>query len=360
MFLIFAALTAFLVVATVLPFFPFSHGIVRVGDFPRQQFLALAAFLLVASMFVGGAETGWRVVQMALAAIIVVQAPHILRYTPLWRKQTADAKPEDEGERIRLVSSNVKMSNTHYRELADEIAAVDPDIVVLMEVDDNWRAGVADLLARYDHVADAARDNSYGMIVASKFPFESYEVDELLTEGVPSVIATIRTPKGKVFRAYFIHPEPPVPHRGTEGRDGETALVALKVKDEKLPVLVTGDLNDVAWSMTTERFRKISGLLDPRIGRRIFSTFDARFPLLRWPLDHLFHSAEFRLVGMKRLKPCGSDHFPVFFELLFCRSEKAESEPDEANGEEIQEAREVVEEARERDEEAIGTDWEKK
>ena len=359
MFVILAALTLFLVVASVLPFFPFSHGIVRVGDFPRQQFLALAAALLLASVFVGGDETGLRVIQMALAAVVAIQAPHILRFTPIWRRQTADAEASDEGERIRLVSSNVKMSNTHYRELADEIAAVDPDILVLMEVDDNWRAGVADLLARYDHVADAARDNSYGMIVGSKFPFESHEIDELLTEGVPSVIATIRTPKGNRFRAYFIHPEPPVPHRGTEGRDGETALVALKVKDEKLPVMVTGDLNDVAWSVTTERFRKISGLLDPRIGRRIFSTFDARFPLLRWPLDHLFHSAEFRLIDMKRLNPCGSDHFPVCFELLFCRSEKAESEPEAADGDDIAEAREVVEEARARDEEAIGTDWEK-
>jgi endonuclease/exonuclease/phosphatase (EEP) superfamily protein YafD len=359
LFLIFAALTFFLVVASVLPLLPFSHGIVRVGDFPRQQFLAVAAVLLLASIFIGGEETGWRVVQMALAAVVVIQAPHILRYTPVWRRQTSDAKPEDEGERIRLVSSNVKMGNTHYRELADEIAAADPDILVLMEVDEKWRDGVADLLARYEHIADATRDNSYGMIVASRFAFKDVQVEELLTDGIPSVIATIKTPKGNSFRAYFIHPEPPVPHRGTEGRDGETALVALKVKDEKLPVIVTGDLNDVAWSVTTERFRKISGLLDPRIGRRIFSTFDARFPLLRWPLDHLFHSGEFRLIGMKRLKPCGSDHFPVCFELLFCRSEKAESEPEAANGDDIAEARDVVKEARERDEEAIGTDWEK-
>lgn len=267
MFFIFAALTFFLVVASVLPFLPFSHGIVRVGDFPRQQFLALAAALLLASVLVGGDETGWRVVQMALSAVMAIQAPHILRYTPLWRRQTADARPEDEGERIRLVSSNVKMGNTRYRELAFyEIAAADPDILVLMEVDDKWRKGVADLLARYEHVADATRDNSYGMIVASKFAFRDVQVEELLTEGIPSVIATIQTPKGNSFRAYFIHPEPPVPHRGTEGRDGETALVALKVRDEKLPVMVTGDLNDVAWSVTTERFRKISGLLDPRIG----------------------------------------------------------------------------------------------
>ena len=359
MFLILAALTLFLVIVTLLPFLPFSHGIVRVGDFPRQQFFWLALVLLVLSVALGDDATGWRVMQMALAGVIVIHARHILRYTPLWRKQTVDVGPAENGVPLRLVSANVKMGNDRYDEMRAEIARADPDIVVFMEVDAKWRNGLSALLDSYDHVIDQTRDNSYGMIVASKFPLGDLQVEELLTDGVPSAIASVTVADGKVFRLYCIHPEPPVIHRGTEGRDGETALVALKVKDEALPVIVTGDLNDVAWSMTTERFRTVSGLLDPRIGRRIFSTFDARLPFLRWPLDHLFHSPEFRLVRMERLKPCGSDHFPVLFELMFCDDEKAHSEPDEPNGDDIRQAREVVSDARARTEDAIGTDWEK-
>lgn len=359
MFLTFAAFTLFLVIATALPFLPVSHGIARVGDFPRQQFFWLALALLVLSVFLGGDETGWRIIQMALAAVIVIHARHILRYTPLWRKQTADAGPGDKGIPLKLVSANVKMANERHDEMREEIARVDPDIVVFMEVDAKWRSGLAPLLDAYDHVVDETRDNSYGMILASKFPLSDRHVEELLTEGVPSVIATVAVPDGETFRLYCIHPEPPVLHRGTEGRDGETALVALKVRDETWPVIVTGDLNDVAWSLTTERFRKVSGLLDPRIGRRVFSTFDARLPFLRWPLDHLFQSPEFRLIRMERLKPCGSDHFPVLFELLFSEREKAHSQPDEPDGDDIEEARAVVRDARARDEKAIGTDWEK-
>lgn len=303
-----ATLTALLVAVTALPLLPLAHGIVRVGDFPRQQILGLALAALVLSLASGEWGAGWWIVVLALAVVVAAQAWSILPYTPLWRKESADFEPgADEGEALRLVACNVKMSNRRFDALAREIARHDPDVFVLMEVDEVWIEALRALTDTYPHVVSRPQDNSYGMVLASKFALSDTKVECLLTDGVPSIITTATMPDGQRFRLYSIHPEPPVPHRGTEGRDGETSLVALKVREETLPVLVTGDLNDVAWSRTTGRFRRISRLLDPRIGRKVFSTFDARNTLIRWPLDHLFHSAEFRLKGMRRLPPCGSE-----------------------------------------------------
>lgn len=352
--------TIIVALGTFLPFLPIAHGFVRVGDFPRQQMLATAIIVLAVSVWWSDDGILWHVVQATMIVTALVQAWLIIEFTPFWKKQSKAYDPRrDQGEPIRLVASNVKMSNRKYAALAAEIASRDPDVVILMEVDDAWVSGLSGLLSGYPHVVDQSQENSYGMVLASKFPLSDVAVQCLLTDGVPSIITTITTTKRRRFRLFSIHPEPPVPHDTTEGRDGETSLVALTVRDEKLPVIVTGDLNDVAWSATTRRFRRVSGLLDPRIGRQIFSTFDARIPLIRWPLDHLFHSAEFRLVGMQRLKPCGSDHFPVMFDLVLCSTAEAESRPEAASEDDIERAGELVQAAARRDDEPIGTDWEK-
>ena len=359
--LVAASLVALVIaLGTFLPFLKIAHGLARVGDFPRQQLLAVAILVLAVSIWWSDGGVAWRVIQGVMIVTALIQAWLIVEFTPFWKKQSKAYDPaHDKGEPIRLVAANVKMSNTRYGDLEAELRSRDPDIFVLMEVDVRWRDALSDLLATYPHVVDRNQENSYGMVLASKFALADMKAECLLTDGVPSIITAVRTPKGRRFRLYCIHPEPPVPHETTEGRDGETSLVALRVREETLPVIVTGDLNDVAWSRTTRRFRRVSRLLDPRIGRQIFSTFDARYPLIRWPLDHLFHSPDFRLAGMHRLTPCGSDHFPVMFDLVLCSTAEAENRPDHADAEDIERAEELVEAAAKRDDEPIGIDWEK-
>jgi endonuclease/exonuclease/phosphatase (EEP) superfamily protein YafD len=100
-----------------------------------------------------------------------------------------------------------------------------------------------------------------------------------------------------------------------------------------LPCIVAGDINDVPWSRNTRLFCSVSGLLDPRIGRGPLPTFPVNFSLLRFPLDHVFLSPEFRLIDFRRGPDLGSDHYPVFLKVSFEPTLASEQGPEIANAE---------------------------
>ncbi|MEO5567280.1 MAG: endonuclease/exonuclease/phosphatase family protein, partial [Gemmatimonadaceae bacterium] len=161
--------------------------------------------------------------------------------------------------------------------------------------------------------------NTYGMLLYSRLPLSGTSIDFLIEPDIPSIQAHVQLRNGEFVWLNCVHPRPPAPGENDESqeRDAELLLVGKRVRDARQPVVVCGDLNDVAWSRTTRLFQKTSRLVDPRKGRGMFSTFHARVPGFRFPLDHILHSPSFRLTRMKRLPSVGSDHFPVYALLTY-------------------------------------------
>src|SRR5690606_6453318 len=147
---------------------------------------------------------------------------------------------------------------------------------------------------------------------------------------------------GKEVQFFAVHPTPPVPNenpRATE-RDKELLLVADLAKKSTLPVIVAGDLNDVAWSHTTRLFLRMSELLDPRRGRGFYNSFHAHYFFLRFPLDHAFISPHFKLREMKRMDNYNSDHFPIYICVQYEEIARAEQKPMKKDAGDIKEAEE--------------------
>ncbi|NJK87759.1 MAG: hypothetical protein HC906_19090 [Bacteroidales bacterium] len=143
----------------------------------------------------------------------------------------------------------------------------------------------------------------------------------LIKENIPSISANVKK-EDFTCRLICLHPQPPAPDEviNTKNRDRELLVVANRVAEQKGLTIVLGDLNDVAWSDTSYKFRLISGLKDPRKGRGFYNTYHARIPFLRWALDHVFISKEFKLIRIERLPSIGSDHFPISFILVSINS----------------------------------------
>ena len=186
------------------------------------------------------------------------------------------------------------------------------------------------------------------MHLFSKLPLKNQQVKYLLSDEIPSIHGVVELKSGRPIHFHCLHPKPPGPTEGgsSTNRDAELLIVAKEVDKKDKSILVFGDLNDVAWSRTTRMFQKISGLLDPRIGRGFYNTYNADHRLLRWPLDHIFLSDDFTLIEMRRLEHMGSDHFPILATLHQDFSAEADQKEPEANGEEHKEAGDKIDEAR--------------
>lgn len=324
-----AGFTAFIAVATLLPFSRSERWWVRGWDFPRLQlaFIALAFLLITLVTFDLTAPAGWPVL-LVNAGCLIYQGIRILPYTRLMPYEVKQAGNTPAERRLRILSSNVLDTNQRADLLLAQIREHRPDVVVTLESDQRWQRELDVLQPDYAHAVKVPLDNTYGMHVYSRLPLENARVEFLIEQDVPSVHATIVLRSGQRVNAHFLHPAPPSPtenERSTE-RDAELVLVAKRVAKEKGPVVVTGDLNDVAWSTTTRLFRKLSRLLDPRIGRGMLNTYHARWFFMRWPVDHIFHSDDFTLVELRRLRWMGSDHFPILVELALEPARAADQE----------------------------------
>lgn len=352
--------TAILIAGTVLPLSKLPFGVIRGLAFPRQQYVIVAVFLIVCVAVVDMPFAKW--FMFVLLGVIAAQLVYILKFSPLWRKQVPEADGDlrrQTDRHISILSANVKMSNRQYAKLIDLAKRQCADFILAIETDAPWSAalmaGLGDL---YPHTICRPQDNGYGLCVLSRLALSEIVVHELVTQDVPSIEVVVALPDGSAVKVFVLHPEPPVVNHDTIGRDSEIALIGLRAKACTLPAIVAGDLNDVAWSTTTRRFQRLSGLLDPRVGRGFYNTFHAYVPIWRWPLDHLFHDARFRLVKLERLSHIGSDHFPMLFSLALAQTEVRHERVGSAAPKEKKAVKNMIKKEQDRNRAPIGEDWE--
>jgi endonuclease/exonuclease/phosphatase (EEP) superfamily protein YafD len=317
-----AGICAVPVAGTLLSFVRNGHWIFRVWDFPRLQIATVAAAGASAYALLTRRRSAPDVALLtACGSVVAFQLYRVHAYTPLVRPTVRRARRVDGANRIRLLISNVLQDNDRYERLIEEVERHDPDVVLAVEVDEKWMRTLDRVRERFPHSVCQPLGNYYGMVLCSRLELVDPRIEFIVQDDIPSIHTGIRLPSGVVVRFHGLHPRPPEPlhDQSSAPRDAELVIVgrAIGEKKGKEPTIVAGDLNDVAWSATSELFVRLSGLLDPRAGRGFYNTYNAKVPFLRYALDHLFHSVHFELVRMERLPSIGSDHFPILIELQY-------------------------------------------
>ncbi|WP_194973743.1 endonuclease/exonuclease/phosphatase family protein [Aquiflexum lacus] len=310
-----AIVSLLILLAGLLPVIKRDFWVFRVFDYPRFQKFVLCLTILVLWLVLGFSSFSKLdyILFVGLVVMAIFQMYQIYPFTRFSPKMVQSTKAGSNSPTFSVMVINVYQYNKDQQLALRVIQSEDPDILLLVETDLKWAQEMSKLKNSHPNFVEIPQENTYGMLFYSKLRIVNHEILHLIDKEIPSIEAMIELKSGDHVKIFAIHPKPPVPteSQSSTERDAEILLVAKKIKNYKKPTLVIGDLNDVGWSYTSELFLKISGLLDPRRGRGMFSTFHAKYFFLRWPLDHIFVSEHFTLENLKVHQNIGSDHFPI-------------------------------------------------
>ncbi|MEJ8800866.1 endonuclease/exonuclease/phosphatase family protein [Pontibacter sp. H249] len=343
-------------VFTIFSFLPFIKSPlwwIRVLDFPRLHVAIILTAVLIAyiSMY-GFGETSEKVMLLTWVIAILNEVRYIFRFTPVAKVEALRSEQKNPANAFTIMISNVRMVNKKHQQFKKLVLRENPDMLIMNEPNEAWHESVRkEFDALFPYSIKKPLENTYGMLFWSKLKLHNSEIRFLVEEEIPSFYTVVELPTGKKFDLFTVHPQPPRLMRNTETREAELLIVAKQAKATKYPSIVAGDLNDVAWSSTTKLFKKISNMLDPRVGRGFYNTYNALIPFFRYPLDHVFYNPEFRLLSLRRLDKFGSDHFPIAISLNYEPITEEEQEPPKADLEEKEEAQELIQEGIEKGEE---------
>ncbi|MDF9800887.1 endonuclease/exonuclease/phosphatase (EEP) superfamily protein YafD [Catalinimonas alkaloidigena] len=295
------------------------YWFVRVFDFPLLSNSILLLLLSASYIFLAeNAFQGWRLAMIIGAMIALIAAAFKLyRYFPFVAKSTLPPLKNDPKRELSILNANVRQKNRKPERLQSLIEEIQPDIIIMHETNHRWNEQMAYLKADYPYHILVPQENTYGMLLYARLRIEEKEVANLCDEGVPSIHIQLQLRNGENVNLHAIHPKPPEIGSHTHDRDTEIVYVGKLIGENDAPSIMAGDLNDVPWSKALILFRNLSNMLDPRRGRGFYNTFNAKFPLFRYPLDFINFTGHFRLVEMRRERHIHSDHFPLYVRLSY-------------------------------------------
>ncbi len=307
--------------ATLISLLPTDFWFVRIVDLVREPFAYAAVLLGIIALVVNGKGRWLAVALFGLGALI-----HTWRIWPysnfaaeeIDRISAADAEV---AECFTALSVNVKVKNTGYAQVTAQIEEVSPDLLLLMETDENWVNELQGVLTDYPYTLADPQPHAFGMVFASRLPVADARLVENTHRDTPTLYATIDLPNGQDFEFIGLHPKPPLPGWNTQERDRNIVRTGAETPGNNSDALVMGDFNDVPWSRTTTRFREAGDWRDPRIGRGTFPTFPASLTLLGWPLDQIMVRGDLDLRDFTVMPNNGSDHRAI--RAILCQSAMA-------------------------------------
>jgi endonuclease/exonuclease/phosphatase (EEP) superfamily protein YafD len=268
--------------------------------------------LLALGLFVRASYIKRRMLAALAAALFLV---HAVPVVSLWLRDSPPPARSEKHTVLTVVSANLYAHNSRKPEALAKLTNLSPDVLVLLELGDEWQAALKPLLEKYPH--NFGTQGTTWML--SRHPLrmaartemkvaDSARYDVLLEATVLAAESAIRV--------VAIHPPPP---RGSD-RVAQQRLqaadyaLALQRDEDATHRMLIGDFNTTPFSAVFRHIVQTTGLRNAGKGRGYHPTWGPGLPdepLLPWlgiPIDHALVSDEVLVDDWMVGEMPGSDH----------------------------------------------------
>lgn len=286
-----------LLLATVAGSLPMRGYVYDITSHFMLQYAVAAAVVLILALFLSSSFTvGAATIALVLSLYQI--SPFLLRAP----------NTHVSGPSLRILQSNMLVTNRNVGGLMALIESDDPDVIVISEANSGHVAYLRDIMRLYPYQVAEPQKHSFGMAIASREPLNNIQKHHFASENIIAISADIPR-DAKTVTLLSIHPANPLHPKGMEIRDQELAVIARWIKSQKHPVIVTGDFNITPYSHVYKEFIRETGLHNARKGRGMHGTYHSALPAItRLPIDHTLISDSLAIRTYRTAKVKHTDH----------------------------------------------------
>lgn len=251
----------------------------------------------------------------ALFIAALVTAINLTQILPLYIKPSPVNFSELKGlNRISILSINLRKDNKKYRKTAEYIKSINPDFLLLTEVNQEWYKALSDILKQYTCNKFLLREDCFGIGLFSKLESNRMIVKDYVGINLPTIVAEFNI-KEEPLTLILVHTLPPANKYYYSLRNKHLANISFQRNHLSKNLVIMGDLNTTSWSFSFKNLLKKMDLKDSRKGFGLQNSWPTPFPLLQIAIDHCLVSKNIIVLEHKIGPNIGSDHYPVYVQL---------------------------------------------
>jgi endonuclease/exonuclease/phosphatase (EEP) superfamily protein YafD len=223
---------------------------------------------------------------------------------------------------LRVMSFNICGNNTDTPAIVRSIQAVNPDLVMLVEVSPTMMEQITTSLE--SEFPARFRSPGGGLGVLSKLPLKSAQGENFAGSDATNLVASIEYHQREI-KIIGTHPMVPKGWDLFNYRNQHLQAISTYIKGTQESAILLGDFNLTPWSPYYRQLVQTTGLHNTRMGFGILPTWTRSsscaelpnwlIPILNIPIDHIFVTRDLQVVRTYTGENGNSDHAPIISEL---------------------------------------------